>query len=95
MLSENGSIEIGFGAAFTFFGLIAPLFKSGNIWQNMTSIDTVTVFAAGVILISYGRYLRRKSERESDERIHRLLEEHEKRFTSSSDTDEIWLDRAS
>jgi hypothetical protein len=48
MLSEDGSIEIGFGVAITFFGLIGPLFKSGNIWQNMTSIDTVLVFVAAL-----------------------------------------------
>lgn len=87
MLSENGSIEIGFGAAFTFFGLIAPLFKSGNIWQNMTSIDTVTVFIAGIAIIAYGRHLRRKSQRESEERIRRTIEEHQQRATRSSGTD--------
>ena len=87
MLSENGSIEIGFGAAFTFFGFVAPLFKSGNIWQNMTSIDTVTVFIAGIAIIAYGRHLRRKSQRESEERIRRTIEEHQKPATRSSGTD--------
>ena len=87
MLSENGSIEIGFGAAITFFGLIAPLFESGNIWQNMTSIDTVAVFIAGIVIIAYGRHLRRKSHRESEERIRRMIEEHQKRTTRSSGTE--------
>jgi xanthine/uracil permease len=89
MLSEDGSIEIGFGIAITSFGFIAPLFKSGNIWQNMASVDTVAVIITGIVVIAYGRYLRQKSLRESDERIRRLIEEHEKHFTSSSDTDEI------
>ncbi len=87
MLSENESIEIGFGAAFTFFGLIAPLFKSGNIWQNMTSIDTVTVFIAGIAIIAYGRHLRRKSERESEERLRRKIAEHLKHTADSSHSD--------
>ncbi len=87
MLSEDGSIEIGFGVAITFFGLIGPLFKSGNIWQNMTSIDTVVVFVAGIAIIAYGRHLRRKSQRESEERIRRMIEEHQKRATRSSGTD--------
>ncbi len=84
MLSEDGSIEIGFGVAITFFGLIGPLFKSGNIWQNMTSIETVAVFIVGIAIIAYGRHLRRKSHRESEERIRRMIEEHQKRTTRSS-----------
>lgn len=87
MLSEDGSIEIGFGVAITVFGLIGPLFKSGNIWQNMTSIDTVVVFVAGTAIIAYGRHLRRKSHRESEERIRRMIEEHQKRTTRSSGTE--------
>jgi hypothetical protein len=87
MLSEDGSIEIGFGVAITFFGFIGPLFKSGNIWQNMTSIDTVVVFVTGIAIIAYGRHLRRKSHRESEERLRRMIEEHQKRTTRSSGTE--------
>ncbi len=84
MLSEDGSIEIGFGLAIAFFGFIAPLFKSGNIWQNMTSMDSVAVFIAGIAIIAYGRYLRRKSERESDKRLRRKIAEHLEHTVDSS-----------
>jgi hypothetical protein len=53
----------------------------------MTSIDTVVVFAAGIAIIGYGRHLRRKSHRESEERIRRMIEEHQKRTTRSSGTE--------
>ena len=92
MLSEDGSIEIGFGLALAFFGFIAPLFKEGSIWQNMTSMGSLTVFFAGVALIIYGRYLRRKSRRESEERIRRKLAEHLERASRSSRADNTWRD---
>jgi hypothetical protein len=53
----------------------------------MTSIDTVVVFVAGTAIIAYGRHLRRKSHRESEERIRRMIEEHQKRTTRSSGTE--------
>ena len=87
MLSEDGSIEIGFGLAIAFFGFIAPLFMGGSIWQNMTSMGSLTVFFAGIALIIYGRYLRRKSRRESEERIRRKLAEHLERASRSSRVD--------
>ena len=92
MLSEDGSIEIGFGLAIAFFGFIAPLFMGGSIWQNMTSMGSLTVFFAGVALIIYGRYLRRKSRRESDERIRRNVAEHLERASQSSQLDNTWRD---
>lgn len=87
MLSEDGSIEIGFGLAIAFFGFIAPLFMGGSIWQNMTSMGPLTVFVAGVALIVYGRYLRRKSQRESDERLRRKIAEHLAHPSQSSHID--------
>jgi len=87
MLSEDGSIEIGFGLAIAIFGFIAPLFKGGSIWQNMVSIGSITVFLAGIALMAYGFYLRRKSQRESDERIRAKIAEHLKRASQSSQVD--------
>lgn len=87
MLSEDGSVEIGFGLTLAVFGFIAPLFKDGNIWQNMTSIGSLTVFAAGAAVFAYGRHLRRKSERESKERIRRMIAEHLQDGTELSSVD--------
>lgn len=87
MLSEDGSIEIGFGLAIAFFGFITPLFRGGSIWQNMTSMGSLTVFATGVLITAYGRHLRRKSERESEERIRRMIAEHLEHTAGSSHSD--------
>ncbi len=87
MLSKDGSIEIGFGLAIAFFGFIAPLFMGGSIWQNMTSIGSLTVFVAGVALVAYGRYLRWKSRRESEERISRKIAAHLEHASQSSQVD--------
>ena len=84
MLSKDGSIEIGFGLAIAFFGFVTPLFKGGSIWQNMTSTGSLTVFVTGVVIAIYGRHLRRKSRRESVERIRRKIAEHLEHSADSS-----------
>lgn len=83
MLSKDGSIEIGFGLAIAFCGFITPLFEGGSIWQNMTSTGSLTVLVTGVVVAIYGRHLRRKSQRESVERIRRKIAEHLEHSTDS------------
>ena len=87
MLSEDGTIEIRFGLAIAFFGFISPLFTGGSIWQNLTSMGSLTIFVIGVAIVAYGRHLRRKSERESEARIRRKIAEHLEHTADSSHSD--------